>query len=222
MSETAPAPATPTRLRTVLIVVIAIAALVIAAGGGWLLRGGDDDDNAKATGPTAVDLGFTQDMITHHVQAVTMAGVERDRTASKSLHSLAFDIETSQQFQVGEMSGWLDGWDEGRNNAHPMAWMGHEHMVMSASGLMPGMATPAQLDKLVRVRGTELDKLFLQLMIRHHQGALPMARYALAHGNSGYVRDLAQSVISSQSTEIVQMEQQLRALGGRPLPPPQS
>ncbi len=205
------------RLRTVLLAVIVVGVLLIAAGGGWLIRGADQP---KAAGPNAVDVGFAQDMATHHTQAVTMAGIERDRTTNPALHALAFDMETIQQFQVGEMQGWLDEWGKSRNNDNQMAWMGHDHMAMGADGLMPGMATPAELDKLVRVRGKALDILFLQLMIRHHQGGLPMAQYALEHASKPYVRDMAQSMINSQSTEIVQMEQQLRALGGTTLPAP--
>jgi uncharacterized protein (DUF305 family) len=159
-------------------------------------------------------------MSTHHIQAVTMAGYERDYTGSSALKVLAFDIETSQNFQVGEMQGWLDQWGQSRNDAHPMAWMGHQHTTLGAGGLMPGMATPAQMNKLESLHGKALDILFLQLMIRHHQGALPMARYAIAHASNPAVRTLAGAMVSAQSSEIIQMEQALRSLGGSPLPQP--
>ncbi|GAB2474059.1 DUF305 domain-containing protein [Jatrophihabitans fulvus] len=207
----------PNGLRRVLIVVIAVAALVIAAGGGWLLRG---TDSSSSTDPNAVDVGFAQDMTTHHVQAVTMAGIERDGTSNSTLRILATDMETGQQFQVGQMAGWLQNWGKGRTNENQMGWMGHDHMSMGSDGLMPGMATAAQMDKLVKLKGKALDILFLQLMIHHHQGGLPMARYAVEHASQRYVRDLAQSMISAQSSEIVYMEQLLRQLGGTPLPPP--
>ena len=208
-----------TGLRRTLIAVLAIAALVIAGAGGWLLRGGGADATTS-TAPSAVDIGFARDMSTHHVQAVTMAGIERDGTSDAQLRILAFDIETGQQFQVGQMSGWLDTWGIGRNNPDQMAWMGSMHMTMNADGSMPGMAAPAQLDELVRLKGKALDILFLQLMIHHHQGGLPMARYARANASERYVRDLAQSMINAQSAEVVTMEQMLRSLGGVPLPPP--
>lgn len=205
-------------LRVTLFALIAVAALVVAGTAGWLLRGGSPA--ASTPSASSVDAGFAQDMITHHIQAVTMAGIERDGTTDKELHSLAFDIETGQNFQVGQMSGWLVDWNVSRNNPNPMAWMGGGHMAMAANGLMPGMATPTQMDQLVHVKGTALDTLFLQLMIRHHQGGIPMAQYARQHAKEGYVRDLAQSMINSQSSEVLYMEQLLRKLGGRPLPPP--
>ena len=85
---------------------------------------------------------------------------------------------------------------------------------------MPGMATPAQMNKLESLHGKALDVLFLQLMIHHHQGGLPMARYALAHAKDASVRLLAGVMVSAQSAEIIQMEQTLRTLGASSLPPP--
>lgn len=218
-------PASPvagSSLRTVLLAVIAVAALVLAVGAGYLLRGGSD--SASAGAPSAVDIGFAQDMSTHHTQAVTMAGIERDNSSDKALKVLAFDIETGQNFQLGQMAGWLGLWNEPRNNPDEMAWMGHDHMSMGSSmgadGLMPGMATAAQMDALTKAKGKALDILFLQLMIRHHQGGIPMAQYALEHAKLQVTRDLAQSMINAQNAELLQMEQSLRQLGGSPLPAP--
>jgi uncharacterized protein (DUF305 family) len=101
-----------------------------------------------------------------------------------------------------------------------MAWMkGHQHEI-GPNGLMPGMATPAQMTKLQTLHGKALDVFFLQLMIRHHQGGIQMAQYAALHAREPYVRTIAQKMFNNQSTEIVQMEQLLRQLGGTPLPPP--
>jgi uncharacterized protein (DUF305 family) len=159
-------------------------------------------------------------MSTHHTQAVTMANYERDHTTSKSLRLLAYDIETSQQFQIGQMQGWLDVWGLSRTSTQPqMKWMaGHEHL--TSDGLMPGMATPARMDKLLSSRGTALDILFLQLMIHHHQGGVVMANYGAQHATQDEVRTLAESIATAQTNEIVQMEALLRQLGGTPLPPP--
>jgi uncharacterized protein (DUF305 family) len=85
---------------------------------------------------------------------------------------------------------------------------------------MPGMATPTEMAKLRSLSGKALDVYFLQLMIRHHQGGLPMARYAADHASVDYVRDLAQKIVTAQSGEIVSMEQMLRERGGTPLPAP--
>lgn len=202
-------------LRVVLLAMIAVAALAIAGAAGWLVRG-----NSDQVGASSVDAGFARDMSTHHTHAVTMAGYERDNTTNPALKVLAFDIETSQETQVGEMTGWLAAWGLSRAGSNaPMSWMsGHAHV--GAGGLMPGMATPAQLNQLESAHGTALDILFLQLMIHHHQGGLPMAQYAEDHASKAYVRALAGGMVVTQTSEIVQMEQLLRQLGGTPLPPP--
>ncbi len=209
------------RLRLVLIAMLAAAAVVVAATAGWLVRGGDGVAAAGGVSASSVDAGFARDMSTHHTQAVTMAGYERDNTTNPSLKLPSYDIETSQQFQLGQMSGWLDGWGLSRESSLPrMAWMGGQ-MHMQSDGLMPGMATPAQMSKLITLHGKALDVLFLQLMIHHHQGGLPMAQYAAAHATQPYVQVTAQAMISVQSNEIIEMEQLLRQLGSAPLPPPQ-
>jgi uncharacterized protein (DUF305 family) len=218
-----PPPLTPPpgqALRITLLAVIAIAVLVVAGTAGWLIRGGGS--SSSTPNDSSVDAGFARDMATHHTQAVTMAGYERDNTSNAQLQILAFDIETSQEFQIGEMQGWLDAWNLSRNSTHPMAWMGHSGMAMGTNALMPGMATPAQMTKLETLHGKALDIMFLQLMIHHHQGGVPMAQYAAAHAQTSYVRDLARNMAAVQNGEIVAMEQLLRQMGGSPLPPPNS
>lgn len=220
------------RLRWTLLAVLVIAALVVASAVGWL--GGHSSGSSATPSSTSVDAGFARDMATHHEQAVVMAGYERDYTTNPALRILATDMELSQQFQVGQMNGWLDAWDLPYTTTQPhMAWMGGDPMdgssmhgssmngMSAADGnLMPGMATPAQMDKLESSHGKALDILFLQLMIHHHQGGIPMARYAVVHASTAYVKTLAQAIINSQQSELTQMEQLLRQLGGTPLPAP--
>lgn len=212
------APAASVGLRRTLLAIIVAALLVVAGTIGWLVRGTSSDTSPTAAPPpNAVDIGFARDMSTHHQQAITMANYERDYSSSSQLRILAYDIETSQNFQMGEMQGWLDSWGLPRTARTQMAWMGER---IGPTALMPGMATPAQLNRLESLHGKALDVLFLQLMIRHHQGGLPMARYAVEHARLLYVRDLAQAMTNSQTAEIVEMEQLLRKLGGAPLPAP--
>jgi uncharacterized protein (DUF305 family) len=209
------------RSTVVLVAVIAVGVLVIAGAVGWLARGGGSSTSAPST--SSVDVGFARDMSTHHVQAITMAGYERDNTTNPALQVLAADIETQQQFQIGEMQGWVDNWGlTVENPGRRMLWMGPEHARHVVNGLMPGMATPAQMRQLQSMHGTALDIFFLQLMVHHHQGGVVMARFAAAHAQLAYVRNLAQAMVAAQSGEIVQMEQLLRQLGGSPLPPPQT
>jgi uncharacterized protein (DUF305 family) len=215
-----PAPVRPSNrgLRLGLLAIIAIAALITAGALGYALNG--NDTSTAASAPNAVDVGFAQDMATHHVQAVTMAGYERDTTSNPTLKTLAFDIETAQEFQVGEMQGWLDQWNKSRNDPDQMSWMGSA-VGIGPTALMPGMATAAQLTKLESSTGKPLDILFLQLMIHHHQGGLQMAAYGRDHATNPSVVRLAGAMYTLQSQELVQMEQLLRSLGGTPLPPPE-
>ena len=208
-------------LTTALIAILAVAALVVAGTGGWLIAN-RASSSSTSIAASSVDAGFARDMSTHHTQAITMAGYERDTTTNPSLKLLAFDIETSQENQLGQMQGWLDTWGLSRTSSLPqMSWMvGHNHVL--TDGLMPGMATPAQMDQLETLHGNDLDVFFLQLMIRHHQGGLPMAQYAADHATEPYVRNLAVKMVQLQTSEIISMEQTLRQLGGTPLPAPAS
>jgi uncharacterized protein (DUF305 family) len=207
------------RLTVVLVIIIVVAAVAAAATGGWLVA----NRSAGSDGVTAssVDAGFARDMSTHHTQAVVMAGYTRLHTTNASVLLLANDIYDDQTFQIGEMQGWLDSWDLTRSTTlAQMSWMsGHQ---LGADGLMPGMATPAEISHLQSLTGTALDIDFLQLMIRHHQGGLSMEQYATDHASKAYVRLLANQMIQAQSSEIISMEQLLRQLGGTPLPAPTS
>ncbi|MCW2495415.1 DUF305 domain-containing protein [Jatrophihabitans sp.] len=214
------APSGPARPNPLLITLIAVAvaiALVLAGLIGHLVNQPSSDSSVMATS-ASVDAGFARDMSTHHQQAITMAGYTRDNTTDPAIKVLATDIETGQEFQVGEMQGWLDTWGLSRNSPTPMSWMvGHS---LEPDGLMPGLATPAQMARLESSHGKALDILFLQLMIHHHQGGVVMAKYAADNAKISYVRDLAGSMYTTQSNEIVQMGQLLLKLGGSQLPPP--
>jgi uncharacterized protein (DUF305 family) len=177
-----------------------------------------------------VDIGFAQDMSVHHRQAVLMAGMARDRSTDLVIQSLAFDIETSQLEQIGRMQGWLSLW-----NAAPlppgrhMTWMPASSMpgMIHGSGhgtdgvaTMPGMASPADLEQLRAASGVQFDVLFLQLMLRHHQGGVPMTTYAAEHAETAQVRNLADKIVISQGAESKYMADLITQRGAQPLPPP--
>lgn len=209
-------------LVVVLLTVIAVAAVLIFGAGGYVL--GQRTSGRTTPSVTSVDAGFAYDMTVHHLQAVTMAGYARDHTSDGVIKELAYDIETSQFNQVGQFQGWIDTWKLPVNNPNPlMAWMaGSGHTHLTADGLMPGMLTQAQLGHLETLTGKALDINFLQLMLYHHQGGLPMAQWAATHASEPYVRLAAQKMADGQSKEIVLMEQYLRERGASPLPPPPS
>jgi uncharacterized protein (DUF305 family) len=207
-------------LRKMLATVLVLAALVASGGVGYLL--GHRGSDRSMPGANSVDAGFVWDMTVHHRQAVSMAGFTRDHTTDPRIEILAYDIESSQNNQVGQMQGWLESWSLPVSDPNPvMAWMagsGHDHT--AANGLMPGMATPAEIGRLQSLSGKSLDTYFLQLMLRHHQGGLPMVQWAAAHATEAYVRNSAQKMSDSQSGEVILMEQMLRERGASPLTPP--
>ena len=233
--ESAEAPTSATKspgrwLRVVLASIAVLAVLLLGAALGMslqLLSGA----SAQSEGGT-VDVGFAQDMSVHHRQAVQMAGMARDRSADPAIRSIAFDIETNQLQQIGQMQGWLSLWNAaalptGRymtwmTDAESMLGMGHGGGSSGAAGVttMPGMASPADLEQLRTAGGAQFDVLFLRLMLRHHQGGVPMARYAEQHGETAQVRNLAEKIVVSQSAESDYMTQLITQRGAQPLQPP--
>lgn len=193
-------------------VVTVVAALVAAAAGlavGLLVAGGMLRTPAPAEG--SADVGFARDMQAHHAQAVEMAVLVRERSTDPELRQVALDIELSQQQQQGQMYGWLAVWGRGQTTAAaPMAWAGdHGHGSATATdddAPMPGMATPEQLADLRAAEGSEAERLFLELMIAHHQGGVAMAKEALARAEHPAVLRLAQAVVDSQTAEIAVLE----------------
>jgi uncharacterized protein (DUF305 family) len=218
MSDEAAEAGGGSRLRVTLLAAIAVAALAIATAGGFYWG----TKHSTHGGPNAVDVGFARDMSVHHQQAVEMAAYARDTSTDPAIKQLAYDIEQNQSFEEGEMTGWLDTWGLTRYDAHLMSWMGAQHASHVVNGLMPGMATPTQMARLFALHGKALDTFFLQLMIHHHQGGLPMAQFAEQHAGKSYVRTLAGHMWANQSSEVIQMEQMLRQRGGAPLAPPQT
>jgi uncharacterized protein (DUF305 family) len=203
-----------------------LAVLLLGAALGMLLQRGFGAPAQPQGG--SVDIGFAQDMSVHHRQAVLMAGLARERSTDPAIRSLAFDIETSQLEQIGRMQGWLSLW-----NAAPlptgehMTWMTDTSMagMTHAHGdagvaTMPGMASPAELDRLRAADGAQFDVLFLQLMLRHHQGGVPMATYTAQHADTTQVRNLAEKIVISQGAESKYMAELITQRGSQPLPPP--
>ncbi|BBY26732.1 DUF305 domain-containing protein [Mycolicibacterium sediminis] len=198
------------------------AVLLLALGvGAGLLIGRDDRTADAAAGP--VDVGFSQDMSVHHAQAVDMAITEITGGADPAVRNLAFDILTSQQNQIGRMQGWLTAWGEPLlPTGGYMGWMshdGHEGMAgMGAATTMPGMADGADLAALRQATGAARDVLFLQLMLRHHEGGTDMLVAGAEHAETGYVRDLARQMLATQKSEGELMTRMLRERNASPLP----
>ncbi|HYZ07961.1 MAG TPA: DUF305 domain-containing protein [Pseudonocardiaceae bacterium] len=204
-----------------------LAVLLVGASVGLLIQLPDRD--AAAPGPESVAVGFSQDMSVHHRQGVLMAGIARGSTADPEIATLAYDIETTQLEQLGRMQGWLSLWDAAAlPTGKHMQWMtapggGGVHAGHGMAGgveVMPGMATPQELQRLEEASGLAQDILFLQLMIRHHQGGTGMMEQAAEHAQVPQVRNLASQMRTAQTAEVVAMTAMLADRGAAPLPPP--
>jgi uncharacterized protein (DUF305 family) len=217
----------PRWVRPFVVVGATLALLLIGATGGLFL-GRSWSTGTATPAADSVDVGFAQDMSVHHQQAVEMAAWERDHTTDPELHQLAYDIESTQTAQIGRMQGWLELWGAAALpvGGH-MAWMtapmpGHDHdgaaPATMASTTMPGMASAEELKQLRASTGPQLDVLFLQLMLRHHEGGATMLSYAAQHADVPQVRNLAAQMLSSQSSEAGYIKDLLTQRGGTPLP----
>lgn len=204
----------------------AIAFMVIGAAATLLLGAGAGPAPSAARVPAAgaVDIGFSQDMIVHHQQAVAMAQAALGRT-SPSVAQLASAIELNQLREIGQMQGWLALWNTPQvPSGPPMTWMTTGHQGhgghRATDGAMPGMASLQEIDRLGEAKGKALDAWFLQLMIRHHEGGLIMTTAAARNATNPQVRSLAALMVIDQRQEVATMTGLLAALGHRPLPSP--
>ncbi|WP_327095747.1 DUF305 domain-containing protein [Nocardia vinacea] len=214
--------------RTPLLVLGAIGVLLIGFAVGVLARLPLDGNSEPD--PGAVDIGFSQDMSAHHAQAVEMAGIALIGSTDNDVRRLAYDILTTQQEQIGRMQGWLQMWGKPNQNADGyMGWMteqsGHshsgattDHAMSGPSASMPGMATTAEVTALRQATGPTLDTMFLQLMLRHHQGGLSMTEYAAQQAETTAVRTLAAAMATTQQGESQLITTMLTARNAKPLP----
>jgi uncharacterized protein (DUF305 family) len=148
---------------------------------------------------TQADVDFVHAMIAHHQQALVMTALVSERTERDTLPLLAERMDVSQRDEIELMERWLDE----RNVQLPE---GDDHA--AHTGLMPGMLTPDELQALTEAEGPEFDRLFLESMIRHHQGAVVMIETLLTGGEGGQeseVFQLAQHMEADQQVEIARM-----------------
>jgi uncharacterized protein (DUF305 family) len=161
----------------------------------------------------SVEAGFLRDMSTHHAQAVEMSMIAHANSTDPDVVTLAGDIALTQQGQINYMQAWLRDWHLSPTSTQTaMAWMpgGASEVV---NGLMPGMATPQQLDTLRKATGKQLDIQYLQLMRQHHLGGIHMAQEAISLSKNKDVDWLAGTMVASQQGEINVIDGMLKQLG---------
>ncbi|MFH9818229.1 DUF305 domain-containing protein [Streptomyces sp. NPDC017230] len=196
--------------RTVAVAAAGAAALVLAA------CGGGDDGSAGHGGHTttspspsasasqgqqnAADVAFAQGMIPHHRQAVQMADLAPSRAQSAEVKKLAADIKKAQDPEIKTLSGWLTSWGEEVPAEGAMDHSMHD---------MGGMMTSEEMNELENASGKAFDSAFLEMMIKHHEGAVEMAGAEQADGSYAPAKKMAGDIVTSQSAEIDQMNKLL-------------
>ncbi|MGD8496132.1 MAG: DUF305 domain-containing protein [Gemmatimonadales bacterium] len=161
----------------------------------------------------AADADFVRGMLVHHAQALAMAALVDERTDDPSILSLARRITRSQEYEIGLMNNWLAAHDE-PGPAHGLGPHGgappeHAHMA--------GLASVAQMEALEGSRGPAFDRMFLRLMIPHHEGALTMVDDLRTHEGAGQEPALFQlisDIDADQRAEIARMKALLTRLEG--------
>ena len=184
---------------------------------------------------TQADVAFMQGMIHHHAQALVMTALIPDRTDNDAIRQMGLRMEISQADEIGLMERWLERrgepvpeWrhmlegarearaghdDAGGHGGH--AGHGGAGDADASTPMMPGMLTPEQMDRLRNARDGEFDRLFLEYMIQHHEGAVVMVRELFATPGAGQesrVFHFASEVDADQTIEIRRMREVLQSL----------
>jgi len=207
-------------------ITLAVAGLALVGLGVATGRWSNSPSGSASQAPSGVDIGFAQAMTIHHQQAVLMSQLVT-ASVDEPVGNLAESIEANQLQQIGQLQGWLQLWHAPLvPTRDPMAWMGSGGSMTSMPGMtssegaMPGLATQTELDQLQSSRGPRANILFLQLMVRHHEGGLSMAHYEAAHGHLVPVKTLAASMVADETSEVQYMVSLLKHYRARPLPAP--
>jgi uncharacterized protein (DUF305 family) len=137
------------------------------------------------------EIMFAQAMIPHHKQAVTMSEMALKKSQSQAVLKLARGIISAQKAEVSQLTYWLKATKSSMTMDHEMP--------------MSGMLTKKELAALNSLSGTQFDRKFLELMIKHHQGALEMLDL-LTNAKNKEARSLAKEIGSAQSSEISSMK----------------
>ena len=179
---------------------ISLAGCTINLGGNdsnGMMDGGMMGNNKSASAFSGTDIMFAQMMIPHHQQAVDMSTLAETRSTNPEILALAKQIKDAQAPEIKQMTSWMESSGAGMDMGHDMG--------------MGGMLTEEQMTALGKAQGAEFDKLYLEGMIGHHQGALQMAKM-IEDSNNAEAKTLAANIVKSQSAEIEKMKQMLAGM----------
>lgn len=190
--------------------------LLTACGGGADTAGSGSGAPPAAAGSgeiseqrNAVDVEFAQGMIPHHRQAVEMSELAADRAQSEEVKALAEQISAAQGPEIETMTKFLETWGEPVPEGSSMGGMDHGGMDM---GGMPGMMTPEQMTELRNAEGAAFDRMFLEMMIAHHEGAVEMTHVEHVDGVNPQAKELAEQIETAQTEEISRMRDLLAGM----------
>lgn len=186
-----------------------------------LQPGEPGEPNTSLTGSAAVatptvshndaDVTFLQDMIVHHAQAVVMSDLVEGRLTDARVRGIASRIADEQEPEMRGMAQTLESWDEEvpveATNPVLGSRSGADH-----HAAMPGMATRAELDQLAEAEGADVDRLYLELMIAHHKGALAMVTTLGEEGSDERTSELGDDIHVTQGKQVRQMRAMLERL----------
>ena len=187
----------PHRPRTAVLSLVLTLALVLVSCGG-------DDDGASGDNFNDADVTFAQNMIAHHQQAIAMAKLVPTRAESQEVKDLGEKIEAAQGPEIETMTGWLDEWGE-PTKAEGMDGPGD-------MGAGDGMMSEEDMSSLMDAEGAEFDRMFLEMMTKHHEGAVEMAQAEVDDGKNAEAKELAEKIIADQTKEIGEMDDLLKSL----------
>jgi len=166
----------------------------------------------RAASGTAADFQFVRGMVEHHAQALAMTALVPERASSSEIRLLAERLDVSQRDEIAQLRDWLT-----RRGEPAPSDATRDHGPDHSHGSMPGMRTPEQLARLKAAREAEFDRLFLEHMIAHHEGALVMIRELFAAPGAGQNPEIfrfASEIETDQRIEITRMQQMLAAIPG--------
>lgn len=180
--------------KTLTLTALIVAVTLALVGCGNNDTGGTDDTHNQQ------DVTFATDMTPHHLQAVQMAEMAQSQASLPAVKTLAEQIQAAQGPEIDTMTGWLKTWGEDV----PDESMGG--MDMGGTDSMPGMMSDQVMSDLGAANGSTFDKMWLESMISHHEGAVQMADTEIAEGKDPDVIALAKSIKAAQTTEIALMQ----------------
>lgn len=201
-------------MRKRLLVITATVMIGAAAcGGGNGDMAGHDMAGSSASSPAPApaiapehneqDVMFAQQMIPHHKQAIAMSALAATRAKSNEVKTLARQIERAQGPEIKTMTGWLGQWGQPADDMSGMPGMDH-----GGGGM--GMMSDQDMAKLEKATGAEFDRMFLTMMIKHHEGAVAMAEEERAKGAYAPAKTMAGAIITAQNAEIAEMRRLLK------------